>query len=244
MSALNNEMICGTYRGNPNYCEPYITRQEFDALQKVIKRNPRTSPSEYTYIFAGLIRCPDCGCRLSGSVVHNNHSRNNKNYKYYGYRCPKNNKSKTCAFKTVAFEKRMELELLANLERIVNDKKMHVLKAREGEKRIGCHDVAELQKELERVNYAWRKGRIKSVEEYDAQYDELMQKIEEANAEEAELHEGPDYEKIQQTLSDDWKGIYQSMDAEHKRAFWRSFVEEIRIEWTKDVKRVSDILFF
>ena len=97
-------------------------------------------------------------------IRDSNHSRNNKNYKYYGYRCPKNNKSKTCAFKTVAFEKRMELELLANLERIVNDKKMHVLKAREGEKRIGCHDVAELQKELERVNYAWRKGRIKSVE--------------------------------------------------------------------------------
>ena len=43
MKALKNEMICGTYRGNPNYCEPYITREEFNQLQKIISRNPRTT---------------------------------------------------------------------------------------------------------------------------------------------------------------------------------------------------------
>ena len=43
MKALKNEMICGTNRGNPNYCEPYITREEFNQLQKLISRNPRTT---------------------------------------------------------------------------------------------------------------------------------------------------------------------------------------------------------
>lgn len=106
------------------------------------------------------------------------------------------------------------------------------------------HDVAALQQELERLNYSWQKGRIKSVEEYDKQYDELMAKIEEAHEEQSALHDEPDYEKIQQMLTSDWKEIYSALETEHKRSFWRSFIDEIHVEWTTNVKRVIDIKFF
>lgn len=246
MKALESEMIYGAYKGNPNYCEPYITKEEFDKLQSVIKRNPRTSPSEHTYIFTGLIRCPDCGRRLSGSVVHNVQNKNGKKrtYKYWGYRCQKNNTSKTCSFNTVAFEKRMETEMLAVLEKMVADKKLNVVKMQSEANRVSKYDTAELQQELDRLNYSWQKGRIKSVEEYDRRYDELMEQIEAAHEEQAALHDEPDYERIEQMLSSDWKDIYSALDADHKRSFWRSFVDEIKIEWTKDVKRVIDIKFF
>lgn len=246
MAALGNEMIYGSYRGNPNYCEPYITKEEFDKLQSVIKRNPRTSPSEHTYIFTGLIRCPGCGRRLSGSVVYNNQNRNGKKrtYKYYGYRCQKNNRSKLCSFNTVALEKRVETEMLAVLEKMIADKKLNVVKMQNEANRVSKYDIAELQQELDRLNYSWQKGRIKSVEEYDRRYDELMEQIEAAHEEQAALHDEPDYERIEQMLSSDWKDIYSALDADHKRSFWRSFVDEIKIEWTKDVKRVIDIKFF
>lgn len=246
MGALTNEMIYGSYKGNPNYCDPYITKEEFDLMQKYIKRNPRTSPSEHNYLFTGLIRCPDCGWRLNGCIIYNGQQKKSgkKVYKYYGYRCHKHNSTKLCGFKPVVFESRFEREMIANLEGFLEKKRLNVIDIRNETERVSKHDVEALQQELERLNYSWQKGRIKSVEQYDKQYDELMVKIEEAHEEQSALHDEPDYEKIKQILTSDWKDIYSKLDAEHKRSFWRSFVEEIHIEWTKDVKRIVDIKFF
>lgn len=246
MGALTNEMLYGSYKGNSNYVDPYMTKEEFDLMQKYIKRNPRTSPSEHNYIFTGLIRCPDCGNRLNGSVIYNGQQKKSgkKVYKYHGYRCHKHNSTKLCGFKPVVFESRFEREMLANLEGFLEKKRLNVIDVRNETERVSKHDVEALQQELDRLNYSWQKGRIKSVEQYDKQYDELMAKIEEAHEEQSALHDEPDYEKIKQTLTSDWKDIYSKLDAEHKRSFWRSFVDEIQIEWTKDTKRIVDIKFF
>jgi hypothetical protein len=247
MNALTNEMLYGMYRGNPNYCPPYMTKESFDKLQSVIKRNPRTSPSEHTYVFTGLVKCPGCGTRLGGAVITNNQKGANgkkRVYRYYGYRCRKHTLSKACNFASVVFERRLEAELLSAIEKIIAKKQMAVVDMQNTSDRVGKHDLEALHQELERLNYSWKKGRIKNVEEYDRDYDELMAKIEEAQAEHESLNEEPDYEKIKQVISGDWKKLYESLDAEHKRSFWRSFVEEISIEWNKETKRVNDINFF
>ena len=121
---------------------------------------------------------------------------------------------------------------------------MNVIKIQNESVRVSKHDINALQQELERLNYAWQKGRIKSVEEYDREYDRLTEQIEAAHAEQSALSEEPDYEKIERIISGDWKELYSALDDAHKRAFWRSFIEEIHIEWNKDVKRIVDIKFF
>lgn len=247
MGALTNEMICGSYKGNPNYCPPYVTREEFELIQRSIKRNPRT-PSDHVYIFTGLVRCPGCGRRLTGGIVtkpkYDKDGKKKKSYKYHGYRCHLGNVDKTCTFKTVAFEARLERAMLDAIEDIVKGKKMNVLQIQSEAQRVSKYDISALQQELDRLNYSWQKGRIKTVEEYDKRYDELMEKIEAAHEEQSALHDAPDYEKIEQILSGDWKSLYNELDAEHKRSFWRSFIDEIHIEWTKDIKRIADIKFF
>lgn len=248
MNALKNEMICGHYKGNPNYCEPYITREEFDMVQNIISRNPRTASTEYSYIFTGLIKCPCCGRRLNGtqSKKHKILKRTNEKgfYIYYGYRCHYANVQKDCDFRTIAYENRLERALLDKIEDIVANKKANVINIRNEAQRVSRYDINALQQELDRLNYSWQKGRIKTAEEYDKRYDELMEQIEAAHAEQSAMHDAPDYERIQDMLSGDWKAIYRALDNEHKRAFWRSFIEEIQIEWTKDVKCVIDIKFF
>ena len=248
MGALTNEMICGSYKGNPNYCEPYITREEFDRLQQCIKRNPRTSPNEHVYIFTGLIQCPGCVRRLSGAHVRNNSRDKKKKYIYYGYRCQKHNLNHGCTFGTLAFEKRVECEVIAYLDRLLAEEdaevRLDITSIKEETERPSKYDIEALQQELSRLNYSWQKGRIKTVEEYDRRYDELMEQIEVANEEVASLNDGPDFEKIRAILCEGWKDMYMALNAEHKRAFWRSFVEQIEIEWTKDVKRVTNIKFF
>jgi DNA invertase Pin-like site-specific DNA recombinase len=238
-SLLRNEMLCGSYKGNPNYCEPYISREEFDYLQKILERNPRTSGDEYPYIFAGLIKCPNCGGTLAGSL----HvcKVKDKQYRYYGYRCHKHRIHKRCDFTFIVFENRLETLMLDRVEEILEEQEIRNIEIYNRESVSSKYDIKALQEELDRLNYAWQKGRIKNVEDYDKQYDEIVAKIQ-ASTKPKEAP--PDYSHIKETLTGGWKGIYESLDNPHKRAFWRSFVKEIVIKWDRDHKEIIDIIFF
>lgn len=240
--ALRNEMICGMYKGNPNYCSPYISREMFEKLQAIIRHNPRTSQNEHAYLFAGLIRCPKCGVRLAGTP----HVRTWKGKKttYYGYRCNKYRMNKSCSFGTSVMEKRVEMEMLDKIEEIVEQQELENIEIRKNTEKVSKYNIEELQEELNRLNYSWQKGRIKSVEEYDSKYDKLTAQIDAANSEMAELAEAPNFENIKAVLQSGWREIYLSLDDEHKRAFWRSFIEEIIVGWSKENKEIKDIKFF
>ena len=239
--ALRNEMICGSYKGNPNYCTPYISREMFEKLQVIVKRNPRTSNGEHAYLFTGLIRCPNCGRRLAGSYQIQKWKDTKKIY--YGYRCNKFRLDKACTFKTIVVEKRIEEEMLARIEEIVEEKEIQSYEISQNAGKVSKYNIEELQEELNRLNYSWQKGRIKSVEEYDSKYDKLTAQIEAANSEMADT-DSTDFEKIKSILDEGWKDIYLSLDDEHRRAFWRSFVEEIIVDWDKNTKGIKDIIFF
>lgn len=240
LNTFKNEMICGSYRGNPNYCPPYITREMFEKLQTIIARNPRTSQNEHSYIFSGLIRCPLCDCLLKGSFNVSNGGR-----RYYGYRCDKSNKDKDCKFRTIVFENTIEKLMLADVEAFLKEKEIKNIEISKKAQKVSKYDIKELQAELDRLNYSWQKGRIKSVEEYDRKYDSLVAMIEEAAN---EVKEAPtDYSHIQETLSQGWEAIYKALDNDHKKAFWRSFVQEIIIDWSKKGKKgkkIEDVIFF
>ena len=239
-NVLRNTMIYGTYKGNPNYCEPYITKEMFDELQQIVERNPRTSTDEYPYIFTGLIRCPQCGGTLAGASHVT--SKNGKKYKYYGYRCHKHRIHKRCDFASIVFENNFEKLMLDRVEKIMKEQEIKSIEIIENGSKVSKYNVKELQTELDRLNYSWQKGRIKNVEEYDRKYDEIVAKIAEA---ESSVKEKPkDFSHIKDTLSAGWKSIYESLDNYHKRAFWRSFVKEIQIDWGASKKDIDDIIFF
>lgn len=241
---LKNEMICGEYKGNPNYCEPYIDRDTFKRLQKLISRTPRDTGEKRTYIFSGLICCPHCGRRLVGGVL--NPSRHGRRYMYKVYRCPGMMRDKNCDFGSTVLESTLEKVLLDKIEGIADEKMVEVdtIEAENG--RTSKYNVEELQAELDRLNYSWQKNRIKSAEEYDRKYDAIVEKIEAAQAEQQEMH-GIDYERIQCLFHSGWRDLYKALDDEHKRSFWRSFIEEIELDWGKGKygeKNIKDITFF
>ena len=240
-NVLRNEMIHGSYKGNPNYCDPYVTKELFDEIQQIVQRTPRTSGDEYPYIYTGLIKCPNCRGTLSGAV-HHCKAKNGKTYKYYAYRCHKHRTHKQCDFAFVVFENKMEKLMLDRVEQIVEAQEVRNIEITQKGTVSSKYDVNELKEELERLNYAWKKGRIKNVEEYDREYEELVTKIKEA--ENTEPEELTDFSYIKETLTGGWKLIYEALDNEHKRAFWRSFVREIHITWDRKTKDIDDIIFF
>lgn len=237
VKALRNEMICGSYRGNPNYCPPYITREMFDKLQVIIERNPRSTQNEHSYIFSGLIHCPLCDRRMKGSFNVEKSGR-----RFYGYRCDKSAQDKDCKFRTLVFESTLEKSMLSRVEEFIEKQEIGNIEITEKERIANKVDVEELRAELDRLNYSWQKGRIKKVEEYDRKYDALVAQIEEA--EKAIPEAPPDFSHIKAILSEGWEAIYNAMDNDHKRAFWRSFVKDIYINNNRGRKEIKHIEFF
>jgi adenine-specific DNA methylase len=237
-------MLYGAYRDNPEYCEAYVDKETFDKIQEIVKRNIKENTAENrTYLFTGLIKCPHCGRLLSGNI-HRTVREGKPTYMYKVYRCPKHRMANACDFKKVVFENSFEKMLLENLEQYIEDAKIRSVEITDsGEDKILKYDIDELNAELERLNYSWKKGRIKGgIEQYDREYDELIEKIELAK-QEKDNTEPKDFSQIESVLHEGWQEVYNALDEEHKRAFWRNIISSIEIEWHGKVKRIAKVNF-
>ena len=197
-----------------------------------------------TYIFSGLIRCPNCGRLLSGSFMRAKNRYGTK-YGYKKYRCPSFRENTVCDFNKVVGESTLEKLLLKNLDEYLKDAKIRATAIIDtGEPTVPKYDFAEINAEIERLNYAWKKGRIKGgIEQYDKEYDELLEKLEAAQA---EMHDESkkDFGNIEAVLKKGWQDIYKELDDKHKQAFWRSIIASIEIEWTTETKRIARVNFW
>lgn len=59
----------GEMYGVKNYCEPYITEEQAQKINEVSSQKTWTDCRRRIYIFSGLMKCPICGCRLSGCAI-------------------------------------------------------------------------------------------------------------------------------------------------------------------------------
>ena len=239
---LENTMLCGEYRGNPNYCEAYLTREEFDKLQVMLKRNVKENSEKRDYIFSGMLICPHCGARLSGGTQVNNVRGNT--YRYKRYRCPNFRLNNRCDFNKSLSENVLERKLLENIEHFMNKAKLKSVQVTDSEaESVTKYDIDEIYERIDRLNYSWNTGKIRTVEKYESDYAELMELLEKA---ENERKDAPvkDFSKIEAILHSGWKTIYENLDDAYKRAFWRSFIQSVELEWTTETKKIKDINFF
>lgn len=241
---LNNPMLKGAYRDNPNYCEAYMSAEEFDRLQEILTRNVKDNTAENrAYIFSGLIKCPECGCSLKGNIQ--THTKpNGKVYRYKRYRCGKKKKDDACVYGMTISENVFERVMLENIEQYMMDAKIRAAHVTDSEAvKIPQHDIEEIHDQIDRLNYSWKTGKIRKVEQYEKDYNELMEKLEAAEAERGEVVV-KDFSHIEAVLQDGWKNIYNKLDDAHKRAFWRSFIKSIEIDWTPQHKEITRVNFF
>lgn len=241
---ITNKMLYGAYRDNPNYCEAYVDKETYDRIIDIVRRNCKENTAENrTYLFAGIIPCPHCGRLLKGQISNTNRP-SGKQYKYKTYRCPAYRIAHACDFSKAVSESTLEKLMLKNIEQYLEDAKLRSVEVTDsGEATVPKYNLDEINAEIERLNYSWQKGRIKTIEQYDKQYDDLMEKLELAEREQKEVNI-KDFSKIEEVLQSGWRDIYNELDDEHKKAFWRNIISSIELEWTADVKRISKINFF
>lgn len=239
---LKNPFLYGAYRGNPNYCEAYIDKDTFDKIQEILNRNIKHT-TRRTYIFSGLIVCPTCGRLLKGCGFSQRRKDNSLVY-YKKYRCAHNRLDRQCDFNKVISENVLERLLLDNIGKYLEEAKIRSAEINDADVvKIPQYDIDDLHEQLDRLNYSWQTGKIRKVEQYEKQYAELMETLEKAEAEQGEIVI-KDFTRIEEILHDGWKGIYNALDEEHKRAFWRSFIKSIEIKWTTETKEIARVNFF
>jgi uncharacterized C2H2 Zn-finger protein len=240
---LRNTLLYGEYRGNPNYVDnPYIDKDTFERMQKMIKRNDKVNTRNRDYIFGGLLRCPDCGTILRGTTNHN--KRGEKVYIYKMYRCSRWAKDRTCTYNKCVNENTLEKLMLANIETYIADAKIRAAEVKDSDAfRIPQKNIEDIEVQIDRLNYSWQTGKIRKVEQYEKDFAELQRKLEEAKAEQGVVYV-KDFSKIESILHEGWKEIYKALDDGHRRAFWRSFVDSIEVDWMEKEKKIKRVNFF
>lgn len=246
---LSDTKIYGHYRGNDNYCTPYISKETFDKLQEIQSQNIKQTVTRRVYLFSGLIRCPDCGMLLSGKHISSSTTSNSyapeKIYRYkkdiYAYRCNKHYISKICDFGKQVNEAKIEAYLLDNFDKLICEyiEVVQVEDAQEKNDTCVKNKITELKGEMTRLNTMYRKNRM-TESEYDKEYAELEERLKEL-----ESHLEPFVERdltiYNDLLESGWKGLYNALTKENKRAFWRKYIKQIVLNDNGTVQR---LIFF
>ncbi len=238
-SVLANTMLYGEYRGNPSYCEAYIDKDTFDRIQEISTRNVKmhTDGEARHYLFSGLLLCPECGCKLKGTV--SSEEKKGTRYIYKRYRCPQNALNHRCSYNKAISENAFERLMLADIEKFLESAKLKSFELADGEAlTMPKYDIDDIHAQIDRLNYSWQTGKIRKVEQYESQYAELLEKLEAAEAERKEVPV-KDFTHIEAALHEGWQAIYNELDDAHKRSFWRSFVKSIETNWEKTIERVN-----
>lgn len=234
---LTDTLLYGEYKGVPDYVEPYITKERFDRIQDILKRNARYSDTpNRTFLFSGLIKCPCCGNNLAG-----NFTKTDGKYEVFSYRCNSHRIEKVCSFNKSTSERKIERQLLDNLEQYIGHEIIRVESMADNQPNNDNQQKAEkIKTEMDRLNMMFRKGRIEE-EEYDTEYFKLEKKLKSLDTVEAPPKK--DLDAIRGILQTDYRGIYESLTKENKKAFWRSFIKEFTIDEDKKIVPESIIFF-
>lgn len=233
---LKDTLLYGEYKGVADYVEPYITKERFDRIQDILARNARVSRSpDRTFLFSGLVKCPDCGRNLTGNY------QTSGGYECYNYRCNAGRTQKICSFTGGISEKKLEKQLLDNLGEYIGNEIIRVESIEEDRpKNRNAEKVAKLKAELDRLNMMFRKGRI-AEEEYDTEYMKLEKQIKRLDVE--EIPPKKDLDALKGILESDYKTIYSHLTKENKKAFWRNTIREFAIDEHKRIIPESIVFF-
>lgn len=224
---LTDTLLYGEYKGVADYVEPYITKERFDNIQAIMKRNARYSPkTDRVFLLSGLLVCPECGRRLSGNFFKDRDS--------FNYRCNKNRQSKTCSFNVMLSEKKLEKQLLDNLETYITNEIVKVETVADDTPVIANKKkkADSIKKEMERLTIAFRKGRVEE-KEYDRDYLMLEKELKELGLDEPQ--EKRDISNIKALLETDYRSLYNQLDRAHKKAFWRNILKSFTVDRNKTI---------
>lgn len=226
-TTLVDEKYTGYYKDIPNYYPPYISWNDHKTIVEAIKKNVKTNRAGRTFLFTRLIHCPNCNRILGGQYCSPN-----RYGEYYLYRCNAHRQDKNCDFNAVVNEVKVEAALLKHIKTEFQEYLLAEEVAVTDESEL---DPKEIQSQMDRLNNMYFKGRL-SEELYETEYNKLENLLKSV---EQKPNENKSTEII---LSNDFETIYESMNRDERRSFWRGIIKSMVVHPKLDYK--IDIDFY
>lgn len=223
-----SEFYIGKYRDNDHYCPAYLTMEEWQVIQDINRSNVKTARSGRSYYFAGLMRCPECGCKLAStgsSSIINRKTREKKHYCYY--KCNKHALDNRCNNGYCYSQNLIEEYLLQNLADEYRKFIGAITKVQgKVEPTVKKRTKSAIIEERNRVNMLFQKGRI-DYDYYEKEYEKLSKELSEL---EEVVKPVVSYAHIERLLQGDFRKMYDKLDEPAKQAFWQSLIDYIELE--------------
>lgn len=228
---LKNPVYIGKYRDNDHFCEPIIPLPLWERVQELLPINIRSNQRQ-TYIFSGLIRCAECGCSFAANTRRR--QRGNCLQIIHQYRCPKHymRKPSLCTNPKVLNENVLERYMIENLSSMI-EKTVVEYEATAKPARDKAARIQKLQKKVDKLKELFINDLI-PLEEYKADKETLTAQIEALQAEAAE-EPTVNAEALKQLQGMNFRGIYEGMEPDEKRRFWRAIIKVIWFDEERNI---------
>lgn len=231
---LSEELYTGIYnrggRYNANFCPSIISREQFDRVQVLLKRNARSAPSGRVYIFTSILKCDECNHNLIGRIAC-------KSSGLYYYRCNQHYHRGLCTHRKELREDFVETWLFQHLEEELNRCKLEwEVKAAAKKRSVTAKDKAALKCKLSKLKELYVNDLI-DIDEYKKDYEIYSAALQQLPEPAAETP--PDFASVERLLQSDFKSIYETLTREEKRTLWRSVISEIRVDAENNITGLS-----
>lgn len=222
-SLLQNEMLCGEYKGIKDFvAEPYMTREDFDRMRGLMKKNA-SHRDGWVYIFSGLLVCGDCGIKLAGSRT----CVRGKTYTYY--KCNKAHMSALCGNPLRVNEAKLEESLMVYVKQALADKITAVQEIERGRKKAKIKGNREqIEKKLDKLEDLYISSDRMTKERYEEKRAAILAQLVEPEPEEQQPAL-EDLQAIRDTLEGPIELAYDGMTRLERRAFWRGILDSVTI---------------
>lgn len=202
---LRNPIYKGEFRGIRDFCEPIVSPQEWDGLQRP-KKLYTAGKHRGEYFFSGIAKCGVCGATLRASCPED---------RYHLYTCRNG-----CG---ICIEQgKLERKVLDQIEPQLSDYRV-IVKKRNADEKKNATERKKIVEKKKRLNELYIDGVIDKADfenrrkAFDDQLEELRP-----------VAPLPDLEA-------DFVIMYKKLNAEKKVAFWRAVVDHITVDREKNV---------
>ncbi len=238
---LNDSSYIGIFKTTSglildDFCEAIIDEETFNKVQKSLERNVKRSrpdPSRKRhnaepYIFSGLLKCPKCGCSLSGKV--------NTTLAHY-YRCRKH-EMKVCEYKKCISEKDIEKYVLNNIKTVLEKAKLNI----DNINRNNSNTIISIDNIKNKINKLTNlyMNDLVDIDYYKLEYSDLQRQLSSAkehNSNQPKINK-EDIDRINNLLTTDFLSLYDTFDNLEKRRLWASIIDYIIVNDKNDLEIV------
>ena len=222
---LKRELYIGKKRDNHNFCEAIISKEQFERINKVERKQFSRNAKYGAYMFSGIIYCDSCGRMMNGTICHNP-----KPVKYYW--CRYGARFTNCTHNHRCRESTIESKVLEELNKYINDGTYNII-IKERKSNKSSKDT--LKRKLTRLKELYVEELI-DMNQYKADYNMYISKLNELELIDKDANINNSVEYIKSLAKNpNYIEIYSQLDSEHKRLFWHKIIDKIVITDNNDI---------